>query len=273
MFNLELALRPFKDPRVLAKAGVVFGLYAISSVLQFMLNLAISVTEMVPVPVNQDTLSLFSSLTTLLCTFIISILMFPVTLYLSGYTYSIANRIRTNVSEALPDHTDIIDRIKLGMIAVSFNVILTTPIVFFIIFVLLILGLMSGQDTSSFLQFAVHPGVLAGFITMMLFVGMYLLIVNSFMVPIFMYRYLLTHSIAQSLRVDAFINVLRISWLDWVIVFLFSIMLTSLSTGIMLVLCCIGPLISPMISTISLLATAGLTGAVYHKIELGMQEG
>ena len=140
-----------------------------------------------------------------------------------------AKAYRMNVTEALPDHSNIIDKIKLGTIAVSFNFILTSPFVFFMVFIFIIRGLMSGQDTLSFLQFAMNPPVFAGFIAMMLLLGAYLFVVNTFMVPIFMYRYISTHSFTQSLRLDEFINVLRISWLDWIIVFLFSIMLTSFS--------------------------------------------
>jgi hypothetical protein len=267
MFNLELALRPFKDTRILAKAGIVFGLYAITSLLQFVLNMAVSMSELIPVPVDNDSLSLFTSVISVLGSLVISILLFPVTLYLSGYTYSIADRIRINSTEALPDHIDIMERIKLGTIAISFNFILTAPFIVLMILVFMLLAIASGQDITSVFNFSLNPGIIAGFVAMIFFFGMYLFVVNTFMVPVFMYRYLSTHSFTQALRIDAFFEVLRVSWLDWIIVFLFTIMVGFVSMGIMLVLCCIGPFVSPLISTVSLLVTAGLTGAVYHKIE------
>ena len=265
MFDLQLALKPFRDPRILPKAGIIFGIHSISGILQYLINFTPYITDFIPSSLNPEQVANISSLVSLLGSVLISLLLFPATLYISGYTYMIADCLRKGSEEVLPEHDSIGDGIKIGGIAIGFSFLLSIPLIILLVlsFILLYGAIGSAGSIGGVMSF----GLITGIIVFIFLVGIYFAALEIFIVPVFMYRYLTTQDFSGSFAFRPFVRILRQSWVDWIVVFGITLLLNMVTFGVQMILCCLGPFVTPFIDTVSVLAAAGLTGAVYNKLE------
>lgn len=268
MFDLKHILTPFKDSQFLQKAGVIFGVYFILNLISMALNITPYATMFLPRQLEDVYLATY--LTSMVGSFGVSLLTIPVSIYFLGYLYRTADRIRRNITEPLPQHADWKKTLSYGGVYIAINFALMLPLILilavtaFLFFMVMFTISRVSEPLVLFLLLALMLVGLLVFLLMMLIAG--------FVVPSMMYNYVRTKRIGEAFNFNSLLSVIKVSWLDWLVVVGLMFAYSMVSGFVQMVLCCLGPLLTPLMNTLNIVLAAGVFGAIYHHIDEKMNQ-
>jgi len=269
MIDLPKALAPLKDDRLFQKAGIVFGLYLAIFLISLLFNVTTYFSSsLLGIFPNADR-ELLNILVEILSILIVILVTFPVSIYLLGYQFRIADAVRKGKESTLPEHDSIWGTCKLGVVYSTLGFIMLAPLVIIgiIVFVLSLGVVVSLSDTSNGSSGMVLGGV-AGLVIITLMLGVLTFLVSTILMPACMYVYLKTGKLSAALSFSRVRDVISAAWLPFLIIAGLRMILSFAMGVVMLVTCCAGPILRPLLDTLTLLVCGGLFGAVFHEIEI-----
>ena len=266
MNTLDRVLTVFNDKRFLPKVAAVFCIYLLISGISWLLGALgffSSFFSSFISPNSPFNLSTFIFYGTSL---LVTILMLPFTIYLKGYTYMIADRMRRGLVDALPEHNDLKKGLRIGganiaaLFGITIPVILLVSLFAGILLMFVPLVFMDGYGALGF-------GLMAGVFFVIILMVLLFLTINAFFVPSFMYIYLKERSIAEAFSPRRIWGVIQVGWEEFLMLWLFLLAVAFLTGVLGLALCCLGPFLKPLIQTVTLLLNGAFIGAIYYKLD------
>jgi hypothetical protein len=255
----------FTDSRVFVKFGVIFGLNFIVGLISQVIRLVGLSVDFWPVYMAVDTRQFLSSLFGSILPIAVAFLTLPVWLYKKGYLYDIANRIRISETPLLPEHDDRGKQMKLGSAFLSINYTLT------IAFALLsiapfILILVFGQNINSAQGAAIlFAAFIASLVVGFLF-SLVIAFISVVLVPCLMYIFLKHRDLSMVFEFKRVWEVMRDAFWSLIILFFAAAGLRIAFSIMEILLCCINPIISPLMQTLSMFLYAAALGAIYKEL-------
>lgn len=256
----------FSDRDFLINAGVIFGINFVIYLITIFINILTSFTDYIPTEIYTENYFFISLVSSYGLPIIVSIITFPVWIYLQGYKFRVSNLVRMNKENILPYHDNIGESMKVGGIYASIRYTLSIPLagvgVIPIIALVYYLPKLSSEG-----EFALLWAVFAGIIVVLLLLGLIFFVMDIFLIPCLMYLYLKTGHFSSIFSIREFWGIFSKSWLNWILIIILIICLYILIFFIRIITCCIGCIIYPITETLVLLITAALTGTVYQMLE------
>jgi hypothetical protein len=268
---LESVNKIFGDRRLVQKAGVILGLNFITGMLNLLVRIIGISVDFWPVSMDAASRQTINNLFTTFIPLAVSILTLPLWIYKKGYMYKIADNIRKNNTRVnggilLPEHEDRKDAMSLGSAFLSINYTLTIPFAVLSLIPFVLVMSMQGQ-----MGLNSNPGVLmatliGSFVVSILF-SFVILFISSILVPILMNIYLKERKLREVFQFERVLHLIKKSWWLWLVLLLGSAAFRIVFWGVQVLLCCISPILSPFLQTLSMLLYSAGVGSLYWAME------
>ena len=277
MTFLDRVIIPFKDSRILPKAGIIFGLSFLGLLLSWGANVLRYLLQIFAGSQPTDEMYIPALLCGVILQIVAGFISIPLFLYQQGYFYDAANSLRSlresRETDALPEHGDIKSRLSLGGIFVTINITLTIPFIFVIVIAVV---LLVSSITSSFYGSSPEAlsGIVAGTLVIIGFSVLVMLAVQAVIAPAMMYIYIRERKFASIFSFELVREVIIESWWKFLLT---GFVLNSASTLIIwlialiaIMTCCfipLLPLVQPAILTAAFLLRLGVYGEIYSSLD------
>ena len=252
------------DSRILPKLGIIFGILIISTAISTILNLFINFTSYIPLP---EDYAYLSSVFSLLISLVSPLLTLPLWLYMTGYSFEIADSIRKgNIEDPLPEHGNIKRTLSIGGVALTISYAIIFPLILltFAPFVILMLGLASDQTLFSS---PVMIAILVGLLFVGIAGGLTIFLVSLFVTPTMMYIYIRTGSVSKAFSMKTVVRILAESWSQWLFYAALVFALNFVAGILTLLLCCV-PIFAPaVIQTLVFALSSAILGSIYYNLD------
>lgn len=270
--DVEKAVKfPFEDPEWLKRFGIYVAVAVAISILGSVLNLftgpLTSVFRSIEgTGVDVDLDSIMKMILPYFSLTAISVLTFPVQLYLSGYVFQITANVMDGDEHPSPDHNDFGLKFKLWW-AKFVATFVPTMIVTFVV------GLLAFPTVLlSIYVLSTEPGaagiILIGFLWMVvLLIILAISFYTSFVViPGMEYLYLKNDDFSEMFNLTLIAEFGKLAWKKVVLVAFIMIALAMVGSFIPLILCFISFLVSPVINSMIEFSKAHLYGQIYRSV-------
>ncbi|MBN1618910.1 DUF4013 domain-containing protein [Candidatus Dojkabacteria bacterium] len=274
MNPLESINKVLSDKRIIPKVGVILGLSFIETLIYFILTIITESTALFKstLAYNEILINAINIVFGNILPIVISLLTLPVWIYTQGFLYAIANNVRLNENEVIPEHGDINKLMKLGGKYLSVRYSLTIPFV-----ITAMIPALFFMTTSKEIMQMNNPNIVIFLILWIIICAILFSItlgfIDGFVVPAIMYAYLNNHntrfdSILNSMK-DMLLSSVRSSWPTWIFLFIINSLISLLTIFIRIISCilCIGVLVIPFIDTFTLLVNSAILGTIYYNMD------
>ncbi|MBI2356555.1 hypothetical protein HYV12_00645 [Candidatus Dojkabacteria bacterium] len=269
MISIEKAIKfPFAQNDWQKTVGIYFLTTLVIAVITFMLQLVFQVPsdilEAIAKESGDQSIYLFAQgigAFYIVVSSIVSILIFPVTLYLNGYTFDVIRHIVYGKDPAITPHGNYAFRLKLGAV----RIVITTILGLFAFILLFIPGLTGLAGVLSLESIPVL-GTLLIAIAGVISVAWILFLVLGLKLMQFAMEYLyLTKGFKFIFNPPQLLAIVSKNIKPFLILYALEILGTVLMSFIF-VICCVIPIIYPVISTIFAFAISYYYGMTYREI-------
>jgi hypothetical protein len=266
MINIEKAIKfPFEKKGWESKLGVLFLVYLFVYLISTFSNVGSEYVStlsdfqaagrMSEVPdllrMNTAPITMWSGL--------LSLLMIPVSLYISGYEFSVTRNVMQKKKEILEQPADVGNHFKLGLTKLGLSI----PV--YLVYIILIMAFI-------FLAFAVKPlpSVNANITMMLLIWGSFFLfavifgVLAHFLNTSIYYNYLKDRNFWGAFNIGKMLSTLRAGWKEFLVVVGWGALVGIGAFIINATLCCLAFIVSPAMTMYTQLVIAHLTGQAFQ---------
>jgi hypothetical protein len=269
MIDLEKAVKfPFEQKGWESKLGILFLLYLFVYLISTFTNVGdgysstLKELQMSGEGINEQAISGFlngAAIFTSIWAGLVSLLTIPVSLYLSGYEFTVTRNLMSKKGELLEDPAKAGDHIRLGLVKCGLSI----PVV--LIYIVLLVAAGIAAFGLSFLP-SVHDNLVLIFLIWGVFFifAIPLGILTYFLNTSIYYNYLKERNFWGAFNIGKVLSTLKAGWKEFLAVVGWGIVVGIGSMVINFALCCLTFIVSPAMTMYTQLVMAHLTGQAFQ---------
>jgi hypothetical protein len=269
VINIEKAIKfPYSYPNWTKTVGVYFIVVLVISLLsiglQITLQLPADILQSIAKETNEQSLMLLAggiNMTYIILTMVTSIVILPITIYLSGYVFDVVRHIVYEKEPSITLHGKYTFRLKLGIVKMVINLIvnLTTIFLVFVPIIPAIAGAMS-MDTNRAI------GITLYFFSFLMLI-LWLLLVSigrKFLIYAMEYLYL-TEGFSKAMSITSTLNLISNRWKLLLRLFIVEV-LTQIFLGISFIVLCVAFFVFPIVTASATFSIAYVQGEIFKQL-------
>ncbi|HVX92604.1 MAG TPA: DUF4013 domain-containing protein [Candidatus Dojkabacteria bacterium] len=266
MINIDNAINyPFKDKNWKESLGVYFLIVFVMGIVSQMISFFLGLSSAFIRSLQHYSGTPYSQLSNSATSFLVSLLLLPITLYLAGYVIDLTRNVMKGNEDTHVKHGKIGDRIQTGLAPFTYGLVLTLTDV------LLLLLVFTPTVIATYLQD--HYPMLAVIVLICFAILCILFVLFSvFLLPVIyktmLYIYINEGSISKGFNASKIFEILKTSWKKFYFLYFVDIVIAFISF-ISILSCCLVFIVSPILTSILIFIKADIEGNVFRQINDG----